>query len=305
MSSTSGITFTPGGGRGEGGGGVGVICVSSFTAGSGWSSRRSKPVKSEKDVVDLGAKFGVAVGSDSDSSDAEFAPEHEERDSADSVSDDGGGSSSGEEGGDEEEEEGEGEEGESQERESERGGEEEGKTGERAETGGGVKEKEEVKTDADTEKGEEEDGKEKREEEGEEKREEEGEEEGATKDVSQEGGDKDDSVEYMESEASVEKETASTNIGEPVPGAGDEDQRIDNKKNDEYNPLIVRRSNRAIKPTKDVDLYLLGAKFGIDVEGSGAESSDMEFAPAENSPGTCTHACTEQIPFSRKLSRVK
>lgn len=33
------------------------------------------------EVVDLGAKFGVTVGSDSDSSDAEFAPEDEEQDS--------------------------------------------------------------------------------------------------------------------------------------------------------------------------------------------------------------------------------
>ena len=47
----------------------------------------------------------------------------------------------------------------------------------------------------------------------------------------------------------------------------------------EYNPLIVRRSQRAIKPTKDVDLYLLGAKYGVDLEGSGADSSDQEFAP--------------------------
>lgn len=31
--------------------------------------------------MDLGAKFGVTVGSDSDSSDAEFAPENEEQDS--------------------------------------------------------------------------------------------------------------------------------------------------------------------------------------------------------------------------------
>ena len=53
----------------------------------------------------------------------------------------------------------------------------------------------------------------------------------------------------------------------------------------EYNPLIVRRSQRAIKPTKDVDLYLLGAKFGIDVEGSGADSSDLEFAPESVSDG--------------------
>lgn len=53
---------------------------------------------------------------------------------------------------------------------------------------------------------------------------------------------------------------------------------------EEYNPLIVRRSRRAIKPTKDVDLYLLGAQFGIDVEGlSDADSSDQEFAPAVES----------------------
>ena len=51
---------------------------------------------------------------------------------------------------------------------------------------------------------------------------------------------------------------------------------------EEYNPLIVRRSHRAIKPTKDVDLYLLGAQFGIDVE-SDADSSDLEFAPAVES----------------------
>lgn len=50
---------------------------------------------------------------------------------------------------------------------------------------------------------------------------------------------------------------------------------------DEYNPLIVRRSQRAIKPTKDIDLYLLGAQFGVDVEGSGADSSDLEFAPGD------------------------
>ena len=35
-----------------------------------------------------------------------------------------------------------------------------------------------------------------------------------------------------------------------------------------------------MKPTKDVDLYLLGAKFGINVkEESGGESRDIEFAP--------------------------
>lgn len=53
----------------------------------------------------------------------------------------------------------------------------------------------------------------------------------------------------------------------------------------EYNPLIVRRSQRAVKPTKDVDLYLLGAKYGIDVEGSDADSSDQEFAPDSASDG--------------------
>ena len=53
----------------------------------------------------------------------------------------------------------------------------------------------------------------------------------------------------------------------------------------EYNPLIVRRSQRAIKPTKDVDLYLLGAQYGVDVEGSDADSSDLEFAPEAASEG--------------------
>ena len=53
------------------------------------------------------------------------------------------------------------------------------------------------------------------------------------------------------------------------------------------NPLlIVRRSQRVIKPTKDIDLYLLSAQFGVTLEDSeGEESSDMEFAPADNSDG--------------------
>ncbi len=55
----------------------------------------------------------------------------------------------------------------------------------------------------------------------------------------------------------------------------------------EYNPLIVRRSQRAIKPTKDIDLYLLGAQYGVDVEGSDADSSDLEFAPEAVSDGVC------------------
>ena len=64
---------------------------------------------------------------------------------------------------------------------------------------------------------------------------------------------------------------------------GGEKAKPQEKEEQEYNPLIVRRSNRAIKPTKDVDLYLLGAQFGIDVEGSDADSSDQEFAPAAES----------------------
>lgn len=59
----------------------------------------------------------------------------------------------------------------------------------------------------------------------------------------------------------------------------------------EYNPLIVRRSQRAIKPTKDIDLYLLGAQFGVDVEGSGADSSDLEFAPESVSNGLSVSNC--------------
>ena len=47
-----------------------------------WRSSRKKanPAKNE-DVVDLGSKFGMNFGSDSDSSDAEFAPENETIDS--------------------------------------------------------------------------------------------------------------------------------------------------------------------------------------------------------------------------------
>ena len=57
------------------------------------------------------------------------------------------------------------------------------------------------------------------------------------------------------------------------------------------NPLlIVRRSQRVIKPTKDIDLYLLSAQFGVTLEDSeGEESSDLEFAPAENSDGESIH----------------
>lgn len=70
---------------------------------------------------------------------------------------------------------------------------------------------------------------------------------------------------------------------------GEDGEKAKPQKKEEYNPLIVRRSNRAIKPTKDVDLYLLGAQFGIDVEGSDADSSDQEFAPAVESDGEFQH----------------
>lgn len=60
-------------------------------------------------------------------------------------------------------------------------------------------------------------------------------------------------------------------------------EKAKDEEEEEYNPLIVRRSRRAIKPTKDIDLYLLGAKFGIDVEGSDADSSDQEFSPTVES----------------------
>ncbi len=54
----------------------------------------------------------------------------------------------------------------------------------------------------------------------------------------------------------------------------------------EYNPLVVRRSNRAIKPTKDIDLYLLGAQYGVDLEGSELDSSDSEFSPDRKQKGS-------------------
>ena len=76
-------------------------------------------------------------------------------------------------------------------------------------------------------------------------------------------------------------------------GGAEEEKGVNN--DTEYNPLIVRRSQRAIKPTKDVDLYLLGAKFGIDFEESGADSSDQEFAPEANLEGKVhspVHTCT-------------
>lgn len=86
-------------------------------------------------------------------------------------------------------------------------------------------------------------------------------------------------------------------------GEGEGEKAQEEKEEEqEYNPLIVRRSNRAIKPTKDVDLYLLGAQFGIDLEGSDADSSDQEFAPAVESDREFQHfilvgACTAWSTF--------
>ena len=44
------------------------------------SNRKIRPPKQDE-VVDIGTKFGFTLGSNSDSSDAEFAPENEEPDS--------------------------------------------------------------------------------------------------------------------------------------------------------------------------------------------------------------------------------
>ena len=257
--------------------------VSSLSVGGGWSSRRSKPVKLEKDVVDLGATFGIALGSDSDSSDAEFAPEHAEKDSADSES--GGNDSCGEGDGDDEEEK-EKEEG-VQDKEVKGGGGKEGKREEDEEAGREERtvackegetavESEPTEGDKNTTT--------------------------AAEVVKKAQEIEKDSNSQAEPEATdSEKETvvpASSGEKETVVPASSKltaddskkigsgsDPAVEAEKEQEYNPLIVRRSNRAIKPTKDVDLYLLGAKFGIDVEESGAESSDMEFAPADDSPG--------------------
>lgn len=70
-------------------------------------------------------------------------------------------------------------------------------------------------------------------------------------------------------------------INDGSPDSGGEGANSDGVQQ-EYNPLIVRRSNRAIKPTKDIDLYLLGAQFGVDLEGSDVDTSDGEFSPQEN-----------------------
>ena len=103
---------------------------------------------------------------------------------------------------------------------------------------------------------------------------------------------KSDPDESMETETASETAAADDRNGKSTTeDEGGQEMELTNtatdeemkKEEEEYNPLIVRRSQRAIKPTKDVDLYLLGAKFGIDVEGSDADSSDLEFAPAVDS----------------------
>lgn len=262
-------------------------------------------------MVDLGATFGVSMGSDTDSSDAEFAPEKEERNSADSES---GDCFSGGEGGDEVEE-------------MEQGDEKEVLTGRKEEE---KEDGESTNIEGDREEkmsegeGEREDkmvGKEKREEDikcsedkserekGEtvkkagderlgkvgEKKEEEDQGEGKDGEGNHKGGTKHGTLRSLlqaDKPSNKDNETSKVELssdsarveGEEEGGKEEEGEGGTNAEED-YNPLVVRRSNRAIKPTKDVDLYLLGAKFGIDVEGSGAESSDLEFSPAENSPG--------------------
>ena len=83
-------------------------------------------------------------------------------------------------------------------------------------------------------------------------------------------------------------DAAATGEGKEDEGGKEGEKKI-KPEEEEYNPLIVRRSQRAIKPTKDVDLYLLGAQYGIDVEGSDADSSDQEFAPAVESDRKFLH----------------
>ena len=95
-----------------------------------------------------------------------------------------------------------------------------------------------------------------------------------------------------EGEQEMETADAGDTNGEERDGENEGEEKKEQektKKEVEYNPLITRRSNRAIKPTKDVDLYLLGAQFGIDVEGSDADSSDQEFAPTVESDREFQH----------------
>ena len=228
----------------------------------GWSSRRCKPVESEGDVVDIGAKFGVTVGSDSDSSDAEFAPENEQRDSADSGS---GDYSSGEEGGDEAEPDDteEGAKVECKEKEKEEEEEVEEKGGAEEEGGGEVSGGMEPHSETEEKENE------------------------ATSVAEGTEGDPDVKKEVQMSVEEHGKETPPPTDMGATAGEDDDTGSVSEKPEgpeaqakDEYNPLVVRRSNRAIKPTKDVDLYLLGAKFGIDVEGGEGEGSDVEIGIA-------------------------
>ena len=87
-----------------------------------------------------------------------------------------------------------------------------------------------------------------------------------------------DSHEILEEVADKEEEAVAMETDEPRTPNGTE-----------YNPLIVRRSNRAIKPTKDIDLYLLGAQYGIDLEGSEVDSSDPEFSPNRRDKSKPSH----------------
>lgn len=92
------------------------------------------------------------------------------------------------------------------------------------------------------------------------------------------GGDEGDDEDNCEDD----KQESATKLVSPTASPA---QTQSTESTSDYNPLIVRRSKRAIKPTKDIDLYLLGAQYGIDLEGSGADSSDLEFAPETISDG--------------------
>ena len=221
--------------------------------------------------MDLGAKFGIAVGSDSDSSDAEFAPENEERDSADSLS---GDCSSGEEGGDEGEEEGNEEE---EEEEEVIGEEEEGE-----------KEEEEKEQEKENEEESRKDDEEKTE-----VTENDGGVACCDKQVREPDGNQSNEKTAPENQE-VDRLPGKSAVGSKAPPTADvEEKKMEGEgketskipAEEKYTPLVVRRSNRTIKPTKDFDLYLLGAKFGIDVDEYGGDTSDAEFAPAEDSPG--------------------
>lgn len=176
-----------------------------------WRSRRAaKPAKKEE-VVDLASTFGIEFGDDSDSSDAEFAPEDDEIDSEDSHE---------------------------------------------CNNGGG-----------------------------------------------DEGDDEDNGED--------DKQESATKVVSPTASPA---RTQNTESTSDYNPLIVRRSNRAIKPTKDIDLYLLGAQYGIDLEGSGADSSDLEFAPetisddgsdsGSDSGGNISTAKEEELSESPSIQQV-